>query len=145
MAKKFLSGSFQPQNPDKYVGGYPITYRSSWELVICRMLDEHQNIIQWASESIKIPYTNPLTGKYTVYVPDFTVLFEDRNGNTRLELWEIKPRKQTFVGEAKKEKDKLALAVNAAKWKAAQKWANDRGAVFRVINEDSIFRNYKGK
>ena len=75
----------------------------------------------------------------TVYVPDFVVLFEDKDGNRRLEVWEIKPSSQTFVEQAKKEKDKLALAVNAAKWQAAQQWCSRRGAVFKVINEDSIF------
>lgn len=145
MARKFLTDKYTPVNPDKYVGTYPIIYRSSWELQVCRMCDNHPNIIQWASEGLKIPYRNPLTGKATVYVPDFTVMFEDRNGKTRVEIWEIKPRKQTFLGEAKKDRDKLALAVNAAKWEAAQKWANHHGAVFRVINEDNIFRNYKGK
>lgn len=141
--KKYLSGEYRPINPEKYVGTYPIFWRSSWELTVCQMCDRHQNIIQWASEPVKIPYTNPLTGKYTVYVPDFLVVFEDRKGKRRQELWEIKPRKQTFVKEAKSERDKLALAVNAMKWQAAAKWAAARGIKFRVINEDSIFRNYK--
>jgi hypothetical protein len=73
------------------------------------------------------------------------VLFEDQKGKKRMELWEIKPRKQTFVGEAKTNRDKMALAINAAKWQAAQIWAKEHGAIFRVINEDSLFRNYKGK
>lgn len=143
MAKKFTTGTFKPQNPDKYVGTFPIVYRSSWELTVCRMCDNHPDIIQWASESVKIPYVNPLTRKQTVYVPDFMVMFEDKSGNRRVELWEIKPRKETFLEEAKSQRDKLALAINAAKWKEAQKWANSRGAVFRVINEDSIYRNPK--
>lgn len=138
---KTLKGTYTPINPDKYVGSYPITYRSSWELTVCQMCDSHQHIKQWASESLKIPYRNPLTGKYTVYVPDFMVFFEDKHGTSRCEVWEIKPRKQTFVSEAKYTRDKLALAVNAAKWAAAQQWAKQHGAVFRVINEDSIYRN----
>lgn len=138
---KYHSGEFTPQNPDKYVGTYPIQWRSSWELTVCRMCDNHPNIIQWASESLKIPYRNPLTGKYTVYVPDFLVSFEDQGGRRRTELWEIKPKNQSFVSEAKYTRDKLALAVNAAKWQAAQVWAKEHGMIFRVINEDSIFRN----
>jgi len=105
------------------------------------MCDSHDNIIQWGSESVKIPYRNPLTGKYTVYVPDFLVLLEDSEGHQKLELWEIKPRKQTFVEEAKQPRDKAALAVNAVKWQAAQAWSSKHGAIFRVINENDIFRN----
>ena len=111
---RYLQGTYTPKNPEKYVGKYPIITRSSWELMVCRMCDDHQNILQWSSESLKIPYTNPITGKYTVYVPDFMVLFEDQRGKKRVELWEIKPRKQTFVGEAKTNRDKMALAVNAS-------------------------------
>jgi len=140
---KFLTGRFTPVNTDKYVGSYPIIYRSSWELTVCRMCDNHANIIQWSSESVKIPYVNPLTRKATVYVPDFMVMFEDKKGKRRVEVWEIKPRKETFLEEAKSQRDKLALAVNAAKWRAAQEWCSRKGAIFRVINEDSIFNNPK--
>lgn len=138
-----LSGSYLAKNPEKYVGTHPIVYRSSWELAVMRMCDANPSIIQWASESIKIPYVNPLTAKQSVYVPDFTVLFEDKNGNTKTEVWEIKPRKETFVAEAKSQRDRLALAINAAKWKAAQKFCSKHGMQFRVINEDAIFRNPK--
>lgn len=137
----FMQSYYKPKNPDKYSGKKPPYYRSSWELAVCRMCDNHPNILEWSSESIKIPYRHPLKQTMTVYVPDFVVLFEDKDGNRRLEVWEIKPSSQTFVEQAKKEKDKLALAVNAAKWQAAQQWCSKRGAVFKVINEDSIFSN----
>lgn len=136
-----LSGEYSPINPDKYIGTYPIRWRSTWELTICRMCDIHDSIYQWASESIKIPYYNPLTKRNTVYVPDFMVEFEDKNKKRRIEVWEIKPKKETFLTEARSERDKVALAINTIKWKAAQEWCNARGAVFRVINESSIFRN----
>lgn len=145
MARKTLSGQYSPINPDKYVGKYPIQWRSTWELTICRMCDTHPSIMQWASESLKIPYFNPLTQRQTVYVPDFMVEFEDKKNNRRVEVWEIKPKKESILTEAKSDRDKAALAVNSMKWKAAQEWCNARGAVFRVINEDSIFRNHKGR
>lgn len=137
---KFLKGDYQPLNKDKYVGSYPITYRSSWELMVCRMCDMNNSIAAWASEPVKIPYLNPLTGKQTVYVPDFMVQFMDKNGKTKTEMWEIKPKKQTYVSEAKYDKDKLSLAVNAAKWQAAQRWCSVNGCFFRVITEDLLFR-----
>ena len=140
---KYQSGKYTPINPEKYIGSYPIIYRSSWELVACRMFDQHQNILQWASESVKIPYRNPVSGKYTVYVPDFLIMYEDKNGKQKVELIEIKPRRETYMENAKTLQDKLSLAINAAKWQAAQIWANQHGMTFRVVNEDSIFNNPK--
>lgn len=140
---KYVSGKYTPVNPDKYIGSYPIIYRSSWELTACRMFDQHQNILQWASESVKIPYYNPVSRKQTVYVPDFLIMFEDKHGKQKVELIEIKPKRETFMESAKTMQDKLALAINAAKWQAAQKWANRHGMVFRIVNEDSIFNSPK--
>ena len=92
---KFASGRFEMKNPDKYVGKKTPLARSSWEFVFMRMLDEHQGVQNWASESIQIPYRDPLTGKYTVYVPDFFVVYVDKNGNKHAEVIEVKPESQT--------------------------------------------------
>jgi hypothetical protein len=43
-----------------------------------RLCDEHPNVYQWASEAIKIPYRHPITGKYTIYVPDFFIVYMDK-------------------------------------------------------------------
>lgn len=137
----FMQGYYKVKNADKYIGNRSPYYRSSWELAVCRMCDNHPNILEWSSESLKIPYRHPLTHKVTVYVPDFLVLFEDNKGNRRAEVWEIKPSSQTYLESAKREKDKLAVAVNAAKWKAAQQWCSRKGLVFKVITEQSIFAN----
>jgi hypothetical protein len=145
MSAKYLRGSFVPENPEKYVGTYPIIYRSSWELTVMRMCDKHQNILQWASESMKIPYVNPFTNKYTVYVPDFIVVMEDRDGRQKVEMWEVKPSKQTYVKEAKQQRDQMALAVNAVKWKAASIFCKEHNMTFRVITENDIYRDPRRK
>ena len=74
MLPRFARGKFVPKNQEKYVGTKTPTYRSSWEHAFMRLCDEHPNVYQWASESIKIPYRHPFTGKYTVYVPDFFII-----------------------------------------------------------------------
>jgi hypothetical protein len=38
-------------------------------------------------------------------------------------------------------RDRAAVAVNYAKWDAAQKWCRQQGLTFRVITEDDMFRN----
>ena len=140
-------GYFTPKNPEKLLSKKRIIFRSSWERRFCEFCDTHPNVIQWASEheDIKIPYLNPLTGKYTVYVPDFFVVYRDKGNKKRIELIEIKPSAQTFVKEAKSKRNKAALAVNAAKWAAAQEWCQRKGIKFRVITENDIFRNPKKK
>ena len=62
MANNFRQGTYQVQNPDKYVGKNTPRFRSGWEMSFMHFLDTNDNILQWASESISIPYRNPLTG-----------------------------------------------------------------------------------
>lgn len=137
------SGFYEVKNPEKYIGNKKPFMRSSWERKFAEMCDGHPNIIHWASEHDKtrIPYLNPLTGKHTIYVPDFFVVYKDKNGKKRVELVEVKPANQTYLAEAKSKRDKAALAVNAAKWAAAQEWCKRKGIAFRVITEYDIFKN----
>ena len=85
---KYSQQYFVPKNPQKIVGNARPFSRSSWELRIMSFLDSHPNVIQWGSECIRIPYVNPLTGKGTVYVPDFLIRYRDKNGNELTELVE---------------------------------------------------------
>jgi len=107
------------------------------------MCDTHPNIVQWASEPVKIPYVNPFTGKHTVYVPDFLIVFEDKDGNRRTEMIEVKPARQAKIHEAKTEKDKMSVVLNAAKWEAAEAYCKKYKIFFRVICETDIYNNPK--
>jgi hypothetical protein len=139
MARKFAQGKFAPLNPEKYAGKKTPTYRSGWELTFMQFCDNHPSVVQWASESITIPYKNPLTGKNTIYVPDFLIVYEDKRGKRRAELIEVKPIKQTTMENAKSQQDKAAVAVNYAKWEAANAWCKRQGIIFRVITENDIY------
>lgn len=110
-----------------------------------QMFDSNPNITSWASESLKIPYMNPFTNKYTVYIPDFVVTYTDAAGKSKAEIIEVKPLKETFLEQAKSQRDKAAVALNAFKWAAAQSFAKSHGMSFRVLNETSIFNNPKRK
>ena len=143
--KKWMQGKYVVKNPKKYAGTKTPTYRSSWEFAFCQFCDNHPNIVSWASEAIKIPYRHPLTGKPTIYVPDFLVVYQDKDGNQRTELIEIKPSSQTTLESAGKNKQNVAaVAVNMAKWQAANAWAKRTGITFRVVTESDIFKNTKG-
>lgn len=136
---KFSQGQFIPKNPYKIIGNASIWYRSSWELMVMTFLDNHPNVIQWASESISIPYVNPLTGKRSQYIPDFLVLYQDKNGQQRAELIEVKPKREALAENAKSKRDKAFLIINQAKWASALSYCKKHGLTFRLITEDQLW------
>jgi hypothetical protein len=141
---KFAQGKFNIKNPDKYVGNKTPTYRSSWEFAFMRFCDEHSSVAQWASVAIKIPYRHPFTGKHTVYVPDFFIVYIDKKGKQKVELIEVKPASQSFherVGKSRQ--NQSAFVVNQAKWSAANAWCKQKGIFFRIVTEDDIFHQGK--
>lgn len=146
MSMKFSQGIYKPKNPEKYIGNKLPVYRSSWELTFCMFCDNNPAVQEWANESVKIPYRDPLTGKPTVYVPDFLVSYVDKNQNRHVELIEIKPANQMLREKVGKNPYNQAQYVkNVAKWAAAGAWCKRQGIKFRVINETDIFHNGKRK
>jgi hypothetical protein len=142
---KFAQGLYTPKNPHKYVGNRTPRYRSGWEFSFMMFCDNNEHILQWASESINIPYQNPLTGKHTIYVPDFLITYRTRDNTMRAELIEIKPKKQSVIESKASQRDRAAVVVNYAKWAAAQKWCQRQGLAFRVLTEDDIFHQGRKK
>lgn len=101
--------------------------------------DTSKGVLTWASESIAIPYRNPLTGKISQYIPDFFVNYVDKNGKQFAEVIEVKPSSQTSLTEARSKHDQLHAVVNMAKWNSAKLWCKQQGFGFRVISEKDIF------
>ena len=142
MSLKFAQGSYKIKNPEKYIGTKIPYCRSSWETTFCMFCDNNPAIEEWASEPVKIPYRDPLTGKNTVYVPDFLIKYVDRNQKRHVELIEIKPANQMMLERVGKNPYNQAQYVkNVAKWESAQNWCRSRGIRFRVINEGDLFVN----
>lgn len=137
---RFAQGKFKIKFPEKYVGTKSPTYRSSWEFAFMKFCDEHDSVTQWASEAIRIPYRNPLTGKYTIYVPDFFIVYGDKTGKQRVELIEVKPANQTVKEKLGRSRANQAhYIINQAKWTAARAWCKQKGIFFRIITEGDIF------
>jgi hypothetical protein len=136
---KYSQDEFVPKNPHKLVGNARPYYRSSWELTVMTLLDQHPNVINWASESIAIPYVNPLTGKRSMYIPDFLIVYQDKFGKRRAELVEVKPKKEAIAENARSKRDKAALLINTAKWAAAMAYCKKNGLTFRILTEDDIY------
>lgn len=148
MANKYSKGEFTPTNWDKYIGdrSKKIIYRSSWEYTVMRTFDNHPNVLGWASEPLEIPYQNPLTGRWSVYVPDFLVTYLDNNGKQHGEMIEVKPLRER-PDYQKKPRERISETlrakqmINGAKFMAAARFCAKRGLYFRVASEDQLFAN----
>jgi hypothetical protein len=136
----FAQGVFKLKNPKKYVGQGQPRYRSGWEFSFFQFCDNNDAVTEWASEAISIKYLHPFTHKVTTYVPDVFMRYRTKNNKLCTELIEIKPRKQSVIEGRMTEKDRIIVAINHAKWAAARAWCQRAGIVFRVLNEDSLFR-----
>ena len=146
MSLKFAKDFYNVKNTEKYVGNKKPMYRSSWELTFMQFCDFNPSIQQWASEPVKIPYRDPLTGKQTIYVPDFLISYLDKNMKKHVEIIEIKPANQMLKERVGKNPYNQAQYVkNMAKWEAAGKWCQGQNIKFREINENDIFHNGKKK
>jgi hypothetical protein len=99
---KWMQGVYTVRNKEKYAGNKPPRYRSSWEMMFCQFCDNNPSVLQWASESIQIPYFNPIKGRATIYIPDFFIVYVDKDGRNHAELIEIKPQKETTMEHAGK-------------------------------------------
>ena len=138
-------GFFKPRNPSKYKGNPSnIIYRSSWELKLMMHLDQHPDVIYWASEEIAIPYRSPVDGKVHRYFPDFYVKKRNPQGIVESLLIEVKPAIQARAPKVQKKatrryiKEVMTYGINTAKWKAAQDYCEDRKWKFVVMTEKEL-------
>lgn len=144
---KFRQGVFSPKNAGKYVGkGRPV-YRSGWELKFFRWCDDNPNIIEWASESVVIPYLNPATGKIQRYYTDGVLAVRENNNTISKYIIEIKPSTQVVPPVAGKKKrstiiyEAMRFAQNQAKWEAARKWCDKKNYKFLILTEKELGLN----
>ena len=131
---RWAQGLYQPKHQDKYIGKKTPRYRSSWEWAFMNFCDNNPSVMQWASESIQIPYRHPLTGKNTIYVPDFFIVYNSKGQKRIAELIEVKPNNQAKLENiGKNVQNQAAYIVNKAKWEAAGKWCKNKGIRFRIL------------
>lgn len=139
-------GYYKPSYPNKYKGDpNNIVYRSLWERKFMVYCDTNENILEWGSEEIVVPYKSPVDNRYHRYFPDFYIKYKDVNGKIKKSLIEIKPFRQTQEPKVQKRKTKgyiyevVEYAKNQAKWKAAEEWCLDHGYEFKVLTENELF------
>ena len=89
-------GRYSPSHPRKYKGNPSnIIYRSLWERKFMVYCDLNQNILEWGSEEIVIPYRSPIDNRVHRYFPDFYVKLKETTGKTKKYIIEVKPKRQT--------------------------------------------------
>ena len=101
-------GKFQPSNTGKYRGDHRnIIYRSLWERKFMVYCDRNENILEWGSEEIIIPYRSPLDGRIHRYFPDFYIKVRESNGSVKKYIIEVKPKKQCVEPKVQKKRTNI--------------------------------------
>ena len=138
-------GKYQPDNPKKYRGDFNnIIYRSLSERKFMKYCDTNENILEWGSEILALPYRSPIDNRIHKYFPDFYIKVKESNGEIKKYIIEIKPKKQTVEPVPQKKKTKgyiyevYEYARNQAKWKAAIEYCKDRQWEFKVLTENEL-------
>jgi hypothetical protein len=73
-------------------------------------------------------------------------MYENKFGQKHAEIVEIKPKKQSLIeSRTASARDRATVAVNHAKWLAANAYCKSQGITFRVITEDDLFYNGRKK
>jgi hypothetical protein len=138
---------YTPINEKKYVDKDLIICKSSWETSFCKWCDMNDNVIKWSSETLQIPYYDPVKKKMRRYFPDFSLLVKDINNKEHKYIVEVKPYKETIPPTRhgnKKEKTFLyeyfTYQTNIAKWNAAKMFCSKMGAEFKILTEKDIYK-----
>ena len=137
-------GKYKPSYPKKYKGDPTnIIYRSLWERKFMVYCDKNENVLEWNSEEIALPYKSPLDNRIHRYFPDFYIKVKEGNKIQKY-LIEIKPKKQVREPKIQTKKTRSYIyevteyAKNQAKWKSAQEFCEDRQWKFKIMTEDDL-------
>ncbi len=111
-------------------------------MVFC---DKNDNVLEWSSEEVIVPYMSPIDRKMHRYFVDFLVKVKNKNSVVETLLIEVKPKKQCQPPKPPKRKTRKffhevkAWGINSAKWEAARKYSELRGWKFKILTEDTLF------
>jgi len=109
-----------------------------------RYCDLNENILEWGSEEIALPYRSPIDNKIHRYFPDFYIKVRESTGQIKKYIIEIKPKKQCIEPKVQKKKTRGYIyevreyVKNQAKWEAAKEFCADRQWEFKVLTEDEL-------
>lgn len=142
--KEFKQGVFRPLNINKCLNKTDIIYRSHLEFRFMKMCDKNPLVLEWSSESIIIPYQNPIKRTVSRYFVDAYLKLKTPDGDKKF-IVEIKPERQVSAPVPSNRKKKSTIlyenavyAINKSKWEAAKKFAKNKGMSFLIITEKDL-------
>ncbi len=148
--QKSYKGIFNPVNKDKYIGKFPINFKSGYELKFMQYCDLCENIKKWGYETHIIEYVdflNKTSDNSPIirrYFTDFYVeYYNPINNQIKKCLIEIKSSNQVkppIRGKNKEtllEKQKIFIK-NMEKWKAAKEYCKKHNMDFYIITEQQL-------
>ena len=147
-------GWYKILNPEKFVKPIDehmksykdgqVNFKSRLELKAIKYADYNKFITKWSLEPFHVKYLKPTDGKVHRYFIDLFLEFQTGDKF----IVEIKSKGETVPPRPPKNKTQKALlnyqralqtyAVNEAKWKAANKFAEDQGMKFIILTEDEL-------
>jgi len=124
MKNTAIRGKFVPANKNKYSGNVNrITYRSLWERRFMLYCDRSNQVAQWSSEELHVPYISPKDNRYHNYYPDFVLIMND----SRRIMVEIKPEHQ------------WQWDINKSKWESARQYCDENNMEFIVLGKKDLY------
>ena len=145
-----MQGEYIPVNKSKYVGKGNPFYRSSYEKRVFYWCDHRKNVLKWSVESIAIPYLFEVDNRVHRYYPDVIADIQDKQGNVKTYVIEIKPYNQTIppkkpLNKNKKRQDRYTYEIvrwikNNNKWVATEQYCKKHGYEFKILTEKHIFK-----
>ena len=109
-----------------------------------RFCDLRDDVIEWQSEEIIIPYRHPLDGKIHRYYPDFRLKVKNKTNNIENWIIEIKPDKFTKEPRPQQRRTRKYInevknyAINTYKWDAARYFCKKRNWKFKILTEKDL-------
>ena len=113
--KPYKQGIFKPINREKCLNKTEVVYRSHMEFRLMKMCDKNPSVLEWSSEAVIVPYSNPIKGKLCRYYIDAYIKLQTNSGPKQF-LVEIKPERQTKPPVPSKRKKKTTILYENATW-----------------------------
>ncbi len=141
---QYKQGIYKVYHREKYKGNVDnCVYRSSLELTAFRFLDHNPKVLEWSSEEVIVPYKNPLTGRIHRYFVDLYAKIQNKEGEVKKYLIEIKPSSQTLPPKSSRNtkgllKRQAEYVKNRAKWESAEQYGKQKGMIFTILTEKHL-------
>jgi len=148
---KYKQGIYIPKKPDKWVlsesslSDSGIFMRSGWETRFAKWCDNNDAVKLVSSEPFAIKYYYEPDGKWHRYYIDFLIRVENKSGELKDMMIEVKPKSETKPPRKTKKKtaarynkEMLTYIKNKAKWNAAVEYGKKNNMTFHLITEKEL-------